>query len=87
MRIGELIFVAVISTLAGEAALASDLPRYKFAPGQELVYSSSSDFNFGTGAFKDSDTTRFWVTGQNQDGSWHLIYIGQSKDRRTGNLS
>lgn len=86
-RIGELISVAIVSALAGQMAAASDLPRYKFAPGQELVYSGSSDFNFGTGEFKDSDTTRFWVTGQNQDGSWHLIFIGQTKEIRTGNFA
>lgn len=90
-RIGKLITIVVISALGSRAAAAADLPRYKFAPGQELVYSGSSVFNFGTGdragAFKDSDTTHFWVTGTNHDGSWHLIFIGQTKEIRTGNFA
>ena len=83
----ELIFVAMVCAFAEQTVVASDLPRYKFAPGLELVYSSSSDFKFGTGAFEDSDTTRFWVTGQNQDGSWHLIFVGQNKNIRAGDFA
>jgi thiol-disulfide isomerase/thioredoxin len=66
------------------ARAATDLPRYKFKIGQELVYSGSSDFDFGSGAFKDSDTITFWVTGQNPDGSWHLLYSDKHKNARTG---
>lgn len=86
-RIGELIFVALVWALAGKMAAASDLPRYKFAPGQELVYSGSSDFNFTRGEFKDSDTTHFWVIGRNPDGSWHLIFIGQEMSARNGDFA
>lgn len=89
--IGKLIIIAITSAFAARVVVAADLPRYKFASGQELVYSGSSVFNFGTGekagAFKDSDTTHFWVTGQNRDGSWHLIFIGQNKEIRTGNFA
>jgi thiol-disulfide isomerase/thioredoxin len=90
-NIGKLIIVAVMSALAARVAVAADLPRYKFTAGQELVYSGSSVFNFGSGdragAFKDSDTTHIWVTGTNRDGSWHLVFIGQDKEIRTGNFA
>lgn len=82
-----LIFVAILYMLAGHEAVASELPRYKFAPDQELVYSGSSGFDFGNGTVKYSDTTHFWVTGQNPDGSWHLIYIGQNKEILTGDYA
>lgn len=71
---------------SGDAA-AADLPRYKFAAGQELVYSASSDFNYGNGGFRNSDDTTLWVTGTNKDGSWHLIYSVKSKNQRTGDFS
>lgn len=82
-----LLLITIASALVTQAVTPSDLPRYKFEPGQELVYTGSSDFDFGNGAFKNSDTTRFWVTGQNQDGSWHLIFIGKNKEVRTGNFA
>ncbi|HTV43251.1 MAG TPA: TlpA disulfide reductase family protein [Candidatus Sulfotelmatobacter sp.] len=82
-----LIFIAILYMLADQVAAASDLPRYKFAPDEELVYSGSSGFDFGNGTVKYSDTTRFWVTGQNPDGSWHLIFIGQNKEILTGDYA
>jgi thiol-disulfide isomerase/thioredoxin len=48
---------------------AAELPRYKFQPGQEFIYS-------GLSSFDGSHITRYWVTGTNNDGSWHLIFIG-----------
>ncbi|HTV62606.1 MAG TPA: TlpA disulfide reductase family protein [Verrucomicrobiae bacterium] len=92
-RVGKFIFITLASAFVCKAAVAADLFRYKFTPGEELVYSGSSDFNFNMGkehypgAFKDSDITRFWVTGQNQDGSWHLIFIGQDMNIRTGRFA
>ena len=83
----ELMFIAVGALLAGQMAAASDLPRYKFVPGEELVYSGSSGFDFGNGTVADSDTTHFWVTGQNPDGSWHLIFIGQNQEIKTGDYA
>jgi thiol-disulfide isomerase/thioredoxin len=84
--IREYLFIVIVSALAGNVATSAELPRYKFATGQELVYSGSSDFNFGTGAFKNSDITSFWVTGQNKDGSWHLVFIGRKEAVRTGDF-
>lgn len=93
--IGQFILIAIASTVTGQLAVASGLPRFKFTPGEELVYSGSSDFVYSnksshfdkTGAFQDSDTTHFWVTGQNGDGSWHLIFIGRNKNARTGDFA
>ena len=82
--IRDIIFIAVVLGFAGQLAAASDLPRYKFVPGLELVYSGSSGFDFGNGMVKYSDTTHFWVTGQNPDGSWHLIFIGRNNETLTG---
>lgn len=69
------------------AYAASDLPRYKLKIGQELVYSGSSDFNYGNGGFKDSDTITFWVTRENTDGSWNLLYSDRNKNTRTGDFA
>jgi thiol-disulfide isomerase/thioredoxin len=66
------------------ARAAPDLPRYKFKTGQELVYSGTTDFDFGQGAFKESDAITFWVTGEKQDGSWHVLYSDKHKTERTG---
>ena len=86
-RFTKYLFIAIASVFTGHAATAADLPRYKFQTGQELVYAGSSDFDFGSGAFKNSDITKFWVTGQNTNGSWHLIFIGDNKRIRTGNFA
>ncbi len=80
----RLVFVLGLAVTVA-ARGATDLPRYKFKTGQELVYSGSSDFDFGSGAFKESDTITFWVTTQNSDGSWHLLYSDRHKHARTGN--
>jgi thiol-disulfide isomerase/thioredoxin len=85
--IANLLFITIASVLAGRIATAADLPRYKFAPGLEMVYAGSSDFNFSHGAFHNSDTTAFWVTGQNKDGSWHLVYLGKEQEGRTGDFA
>lgn len=80
------LFIMLVSAIAGPQATASDLPRYRFEVGQELVYAGSSDFNFDTGAFHNSNITRFWVTGQNTNGSWNLICVDQDKEVRTGDI-
>jgi thiol-disulfide isomerase/thioredoxin len=67
--IARLLIIAMALGLAGWMATAADLPRYKFEPGQELIYS-------GTSSSEDSYLTRYWVTGTNNDGSWHLIFFG-----------
>jgi thiol-disulfide isomerase/thioredoxin len=83
-RFAKYLFIAMASVFTGHAATAADLPRYKFQTGEELVYAGSSDFDFGKGAFKNLDVTTFWVTRQNSNGSWHLIFMGDSKRIRTG---
>ena len=77
----------VLFALSVQVLTASDLPRYKFASGLELVYSGSSEFKFNHGAFINSDTTRFWVTGKNKDGSWHIVFLGKEQDGRTGDFA
>jgi len=67
--IARLLIIVMALGLAGWVATAADLPRYKFQPGQELVYSFWSSFD-------GSHITRYWVTGTNNDGSWHLIFFG-----------
>src|SRR5580658_4404190 len=83
--IAKLLLVMAMSMLAVQ--LASALPRYQFTPGLELVYSGSSDFNFGRGAFVNSDLTTFWVTGQNKHGSWHVVYLSKKTEGRTGDFA
>jgi peroxiredoxin len=68
-RIVRSLFVTIVFGLTTRAATAGDLPRYKFQPGQELIYSGSSDT-------AGSSITRYWVTGQNKDGSWRMIFTG-----------
>ena len=85
-RYAECLIIVMVSTIAGSIAAASDLPRYKFEVGQQLTYAGTSDFDFGSGAFHNSDITRFWVTAENSDGSWHLLFVNQNKEIRTGDL-
>ena len=68
---------------ACSAQAAGDVPRYKLEIGQELVYESSSDFHYQGGSFKGKGTTTFWVTGQNPDGSWHILLLKKSSTQQT----
>lgn len=85
--IAQLFLPVIASTLMLYSATGADLPRYKFTPGLELVYAGSSEFDFSSGAFKNSDTTTFWVTGRNKDGSWRLVYFAKEQEARTGDFA
>lgn len=78
--VASAVFIASVA-LAADPLQSSDsdtLPRYKLAPGQELVYESSSEFTYQGGILRASDTTTYWVTRVNPDGSWHLVAQSQS---------
>jgi thiol-disulfide isomerase/thioredoxin len=80
-----LLITAILASLRPHVS-AVELPRYKFEPGEVLVYSESSDFDYGRGAFKDTGSVQVCVTGQNPNGSWHLIFVRKTQDVRTGDI-
>lgn len=53
------------------------VPSYKFKPGQELTFHSSSQFKYGeektAGEHGSTGDYTVWVTRANPDGSFHLI--------------
>lgn len=69
-----LIFLSLISW-----SRAQDLPGYKFAPGQQLQYESTSDSTYPNGAFRDESSFTAWVVRHNDNGSWRIIIQSTSK--------
>lgn len=49
------------------------VPVYHFQAGQELTYHGHSSLAVGARVVTTDLVTTIWVTGQNQDGSWHLV--------------
>lgn len=49
------------------------LPSYLFQPGQVLTYQGQSSQAKGAGTAGADLATTIWVTGQNPDGSWHMV--------------
>jgi peroxiredoxin len=59
------------------AGLHAEVPRYKFEPGQEMSYRTTSTFKYGEGknAGEHGDRTdwKVWVVRPNDDGSFRLV--------------
>jgi peroxiredoxin len=78
IRIAALGFILLL--LASSTARSGEektVPRYGLKAGQELTYSSRSEFHYGSG---DSTGThgyktdwQVWVVRKNDDGSWRLV--------------
>lgn len=52
---------------------ASKVPRYNLSIGQELTYTGAGTRVKDKEIFGTDEETKIWVTGQNPDGSWHLL--------------
>jgi thiol-disulfide isomerase/thioredoxin len=63
------------------AAENSNLPRYRFEPGQRLTYHVSRSFKYGEQVQSDSSDWQITVLGKNVDGSYRVV-ITQAKDQR-----
>jgi thiol-disulfide isomerase/thioredoxin len=85
--LGSQIAMALALLAAASARASDELPRYKFQAGREMVYSNSSVFDFGKGSFNNFGTTTLWVTRQNKDGSWRILYSSLDHFVRTGDFA
>lgn len=60
---------------AGEASL----PRYRFAPGQEITYKGENTFKYGEGSsarsYSFKNDWKAWVARKNDDGSHRLVVL------------
>src|SRR5438270_11325824 len=71
-------FTSVLA-VAGLAAAADApaVPRYKFEPGQEITYRTTSSFKYGEGKTAGEHGSRtdwtVWVVRPNEDGSFRLV--------------
>src|SRR5881392_2704808 len=72
--------ICLIGSLSRAAA-----PRYKLAPGQEIVLEGAQHFPFDKGSYDWKNTLRLWVIRANPDGSWRIIgeQSQQYKDSRS----
>ncbi|MDB6122905.1 MAG: thiol-disulfide isomerase-like thioredoxin [Pedosphaera sp.] len=69
-----IVLMPIITVRAVENETAKEqLPHYKLEVGQELVYEGSSHFQYDGGSFETKEQTTYWVTRQNNDGSWHVV--------------
>ena len=55
------------------ATQPSPLPRYHLSLGQELTYSSTSDFKYENGSLKSGSKEIYDVVAKTPDGGWHVI--------------
>jgi thiol-disulfide isomerase/thioredoxin len=87
------VLASLIIPLTAFAADGDSLPRYKFSPGQQLAFRSSSTFKFGEGANAGEHGSRsdwtVWVLRANADGSYRLVLRDQNVFSQThqGNKS
>lgn len=58
---------------ASKPADDSDLPRYRLSVGQQLRYETKSAQNNGERERQWLTDWRFWVVGDNKDGSWSIV--------------
>jgi thiol-disulfide isomerase/thioredoxin len=58
-----------------------DVPRYRLASGDELVYEGGDQFKFKNGTFDTHTTLHVWVTRKNPDGSVRLVLSEASTSR------
>ncbi len=90
--LGYLVVLAVTATAFARADKA--LPRYRFQPGQEMTFRSTSEFKYGEGDNAGAHGSRsdwtVWVLGANPDGSYRLVLrernvfsqtFGKNKDK------
>ena len=70
---------ALALATASPAADAPTVPRYRFAPGQELTFRSASEFKFGegdnAGAHGSKADWTAWVVRANPDGSFSTDFL------------
>jgi thiol-disulfide isomerase/thioredoxin len=71
------ILASLFSCLTVFAADGESLPRYRFQPGQEITFRSSSVFKYGEGNNAGEHGSRSdwtaWVLRANKDGSFRLV--------------
>jgi thiol-disulfide isomerase/thioredoxin len=71
------ILAASVSCLTAFATGPEAIPHYRFRPGQEITFRSSSTFKYGEGKNAGERGSRFdwmvWVLRANKDGSFHLV--------------
>src|ERR1700722_7318284 len=70
-------FAALAVTATVFARADEALPRYRFQPGQEMTFRSTSEFKYGdgdnAGAHSSHSDWTVWVLGTNPDGSYRLV--------------
>jgi peroxiredoxin len=52
---------------------AGTVPRYGLKPGQVLTYEENQSFKAQRFSYEYRVTRRFWIVGQNDDGSWRVV--------------
>ncbi len=74
-QVASFAFILVVVGLA--AADTPRVPRYRFEPGQEIIYRSRSTFKYGEGKTAGEHGSRIdwtvWVVRPNKDGSFRLV--------------
>src|SRR5262245_13067628 len=69
-----LVFLAIVPVVFADTP---SVPRYKFEPGQELTYRTTSTLKYGEGKVARERGSRtdwtVWVVRRNDDGSFRLV--------------